>query len=244
MTVDSEIQLSWVQTVQLNLSCECVSERRATRRELYFKRTTLARPQASFYSVTVQPVLWVDVWRLIQAYTHSYGSVVPVSLINLTILCRADRSCQAAVGHSQDAAETQPHTAGAACAQNTLNKSCHLVHGGSTFILSVLTEISDGVQTQQSSACKSRWLDFLTPVLSNLSQSETSSKLFLNSESWKGLKPFGSSPVLSVKHNDLTLRYWLCICRSAKCSESRPRHQAQIEKIQQGNPFLLFYPFL
>lgn len=104
VTVDSEIQLSWVQTVQLNLSCECVSERRATRRELYFKRTTLARPQASFYSVTVQPVSWVDVWRLIQAYTHSYGSLVPVSLINLTIHCRADRSCQAAVGHSQDTA--------------------------------------------------------------------------------------------------------------------------------------------
>lgn len=144
----------------------------------------------------------------------------------------------------QQPAETQPHTAGAACAQNTLNKSCHLVHGGSTFILSVLTEISDGVQTQQSSACKSRWLDFLTPVLSNLSQSETSSKLFLNSESWKGLKPFGSSPLLSVKHNDLTLSYWLCIRRSAKCSESRPRHQAQNEKIQQGNPFLRFYSFL
>lgn len=140
---------------------------------------------------------------------------------------------QWATPRTQQPAETQPHTAGAACAQNTLNKSCHLVRWGEH----IYSFCTDRNIRWCSNTAEQRMQDFLTAVLSNLSQSETSSKLFLNSESWKGLNPFGSSPVLSLKHNDLTLGYWLCIRRSAKCSESRPRHQAQNEKNQQGNPF-------
>lgn len=90
---------------------------------------------------------------------------------------------------------------------------------------------------KHSRACGRRWLDFLTAVLSNLSQSGTCSQLLFNSDCWKRLKPFGFSSALSVKNNDIAICYWLCICRSAKCSESRPCHQTQTEKIQQGNPF-------
>lgn len=79
----------------------CVKSQ-SEQRELYLKHLT--RAQASFYSATVQPVLWVDVCRLGQAHSHSCESLGLCVSYQSDHPLQSDRGCQAAAGHSQPAA--------------------------------------------------------------------------------------------------------------------------------------------
>lgn len=92
----------YIQTVRTEFELWMCVKSQSEQRELYLKHLT--RAQASFYSVTVQLVLWVDVCRLGQAHSHSCGSLGLRVSYQSDHPLPSDRDHQAAVGHSQPAA--------------------------------------------------------------------------------------------------------------------------------------------